>query len=225
QISEKIVHGKNNYNELWKELDDSEKHNKFLKNAPWSDFKVFGNLLNIIPDDTVIHLGNSTPVRYAMLFKERKNIEWYSNRGTSGIDGIISTAAGFASVSNKTNTVISGDISFFYDSNALWNKHLPNNLKIIVINNQGGGIFRFIPGPASTGHLEEFFETQQDLNIKKMTEVFDLNYYFCDEKSNFNDILKKVYQPHNKAVVLEIRTHGELNDKVLKDYFNNIKQK
>ena len=224
QIVDKITPGKIDYYNMWNTLNDIEKHNTFLQNAPWSDFKVFGKLLPQIPTNSVIHLGNSTPVRYAMLFEERKDVEWYANRGTSGIDGIISTAAGFASASKKINTVISGDVSFFYDSNALWNKHLPNNLKIIVINNQGGSIFRIIPGPASTGQLEDYFQTKQELNIKKMAEVFDLNYYFCDEKDNFNDVIKKVYQPHNKAVVLEIRTSGELNDIVLKNYFDNIKQ-
>ncbi|MDZ7778105.1 MAG: thiamine pyrophosphate-dependent enzyme [Bacteroidales bacterium] len=147
-----------------------------------------------------------------------------ANRGTSGIDGIVSTAAGYASLSQEINTVITGDVSFYYDSNALWNRHLPANLRIIVINNQGGSIFRIIPGPASTGKMEEYFETKQEFEIEKMAAVFGLHYYYCDEQSHLQDVLKDIYQPHDNAVILEVRTPGNDNDVVLKNYFKQLKE-
>ncbi|HKK09589.1 MAG TPA: 2-succinyl-5-enolpyruvyl-6-hydroxy-3-cyclohexene-1-carboxylic-acid synthase, partial [Bacteroidales bacterium] len=151
------------YSDKWEGLEScgQQVHDQYLESTEWSDLKAFKSLMKDIPAPGTLHLGNSTPVRYAMLFAPKKGLKYLANRGTSGIDGIVSTAAGYASQSNEINTVITGDVSFYYDSNALWNKHLPSNLRIIVINNQGGSIFRIIPGPATTGKMEEFFETKQ----------------------------------------------------------------
>lgn len=213
------------FSDTWNGLESCGQrvHEDFLSNADWSDLVVFKNLMKDIPAPGILHLGNSTPVRYAMLFAPKKGLKYLANRGTSGIDGIVSTAAGYALQSDQINTVITGDVSFFYDSNALWNKNLPNNLRIVVINNQGGSIFRIIPGPASTDQMEEYFETKQDFQIKKMAAVFGLTYYFCDEQSKWEAVLKKIYQPHNSSVILEIKTPGHKNDKVLKNYFKHLK--
>src|SRR5690554_7562077 len=81
-----------------------------------------------------------------MLFPFHPGICVFCNRGTSGIDGCTSTAIGAATTTSDITTLITGDVSFLYDSNALWNHYLPKNLKIIVINNGGGGIFRILPG-------------------------------------------------------------------------------
>ncbi len=213
------------FSKRWNDLEKCAHtmHEEFAKQAPWSDFKAFEKLHHNLPFNSVLHLGNSTPVRYAMLFPPDKSVEYYANRGTSGIDGVVSTAAGFASVDDRINTVVTGDLSFFYDSNGLWNKHLPSNLRIVVINNQGGSIFRIIPGPDTTDVLEDFFETRQELNIHGMAEAYGLKYYFCNEQSQMEDVLRKIYQPHNTAVVVEVRTSGKDNDKVLKNYFKKLK--
>lgn len=213
------------YGKLWNDLEQCARkvHLSYIEKAPWSDLKAFATLSENIPSHSVVHLGNSSPVRYALLFPPRQNTEYHANRGTSGIDGIISTAAGFAFADNRINTVISGDLSFFYDSNALWNKQMPANLRIIVINNQGGSIFRIIPGPDTTDVLEDFFETKQELNIRAMAEVYGLYYYNANEQSHLQDVLKKIYQPHDKAVILEIKTPGDENDTVLKNYFKTLK--
>ncbi|MCF8334636.1 MAG: 2-succinyl-5-enolpyruvyl-6-hydroxy-3-cyclohexene-1-carboxylic-acid synthase [Bacteroidales bacterium] len=214
-----------NYSKRWEELEVCAKnvHEEYTNQAPWSDFKAFEQLHQNLPSHSVLHLGNSTPVRYALLFPPDETMEYYANRGTSGIDGVISTAAGFAFLDDRINTVVTGDLSFFYDSNGLWNKHLPRNLRIIVINNQGGSIFRIIPGPDTTDVLEEYFETRQELNIRGMAEAYGLKYYLCNEQSQMADVLRKIYQPQDTAVVVEVRTPGKDNDKVLKNYFKKLK--
>lgn len=213
------------YRELWDDLEESaeKKHKEYLEKVPWSDLKAFYILLKKTPGNSVVHLGNSTPVRYALLFEPSNKNTYYANRGISGIDGIISTASGFAFADDRINTVITGDISFFYDSNALWNKQLPANLRIIVMNNQGGNIFRIISGPDTTGIMEPYFETTQELNIKKMAAVFDLHYYYCDEQSELFNVLDELYKQHSKAVILEVKTPGKENSKVLKEYFKTLK--
>ena len=88
-------------------------------------------------------------VRYAnFLGMEREDVAVYANRGTSGIDGSTSTAIGHAIADpDRTHFVLTGDLAFFYDRNAFWNNYLPKNLKVLLLNNQGGVIFRMIDGP------------------------------------------------------------------------------
>ena len=110
-----------------------------------------------------------------MLFKHHKKVKYNSNRGVSGIDGSSSTAVGAASVTDELTVLITGDLSFIYDQHALWNKEVPKNLKIIVVNNQGGGIFNIISGPKTTPYSKEFFETKHEINLEKIASTFELS--------------------------------------------------
>jgi 2-succinyl-5-enolpyruvyl-6-hydroxy-3-cyclohexene-1-carboxylate synthase len=104
-------------------------------------------------------MANSSVVRYCQLFDPIQNVRFESNRGTSGIDGSTSTAVGAAIANpNEQFYLITGDISFLYDSNALWISEFPKNLRILVINNQGGGIFKIIPGPSNSDQRDRYFE-------------------------------------------------------------------
>ena len=134
-------------------------------------------ILKSIPSGSNLHLGNSTPVRYAQLFDTTTDIKYNSNRGTSGIDGTVSTAAGAAFANKTPTTLITGDLAFFYDSNGLWNHHLDKNLRIIIINNQGGGIFRFIDGPSETKVLDELFETKHNTKADGIAKSYGLTIY------------------------------------------------
>ena len=122
-------------------------------------FYVTKLILNHLPKDSVLHLGNSMPVRIVnFLGLNNTNSTVWSNRGTSGIDGVLSTAIGHAlSAQKKCHTLLIGDISFFYDRNAFWINHeLPKNIRIIVLNDYGGGIFKMIPGPSNQKKLQTY---------------------------------------------------------------------
>ncbi len=183
------------YAKTWKDRKKqiSVKRAKYLKSIPYSDLKVFETLFNAIPTNSMLHLGNSTPVRYSQLFGAVPKFIYFSNRGVSGIDGQVSTAAGAAFSNDKVHTIITGDLGFFYDSNALMNHNLTSNLKIIVINNSGGGIFRFIPGPDSSPHLEEFFETKHNWKADKIAEAFDIKYFKAENLDDLTDVLPRFY--------------------------------
>jgi len=131
---------------LTQKAKSEKQHEAFLQKAPYSDWIVFDQIIKHLPDKMNVHFANSTPVRYSQLFNLKPGLQIESNRGTSGIDGSISTAVGAAWVSREPTTVVSGDLSFFYDSNALWNHYLSPELRIIVINNQGGGFFVLLKG-------------------------------------------------------------------------------
>lgn len=229
QLTQSISNESNNdYFEQWKNKADKkkEKHQQWTKTAPWSDHLVFNSINKTIPANYVIHLANSSPVRYAQLYDWHKDIHFFCNRGTSGIDGSSSTAAGYALASEKNTCLITGDISFFYDSNALWNHHLPSNLKIILINNNGGNIFRFIPGPSNTGALEKFFETTHNFNGKGLSETFNLNYSKVSSINELDEVLPEFFAEANgKASILEVCTPRLDNSEVLRDYFKALKLK
>jgi 2-succinyl-5-enolpyruvyl-6-hydroxy-3-cyclohexene-1-carboxylate synthase len=218
----KPVHS--NFSDRWQQLSAAARkgHQQFLSQCPWSDLKIFQVISENIPEGTHIQLANSTPVRYAQLFDYPHPYRFDSNRGTSGIDGGLSTAAGAAFASGKPTLMITGDLGFFYDSNALWNKHLPPNLKIIMINNEGGGIFRYIEGPDQTGFLEEFFETRHKTSAEHIALAFGVDYQYVQTMEQLQPALEKLFQPAERAAMLEIQSPAEVSARVLKDYFKAL---
>ena len=184
--------------------------------------KVFEVLLDSIPDNSVLHMGNSTVVRYIQLFNHNPNINYYVNRGVSGIDGCTSTALGFALNSVRNNILITGDISFHYDINAFWHKHLPEYFRLIIINNGGGGIFRIIPGPSSTSQLEEYFEAHQNMDASLIAAHYNLQYFRANNLDELKSLSRSFFDDSKVVKVLEIFTPREQNDLVLAEYFKDI---
>jgi 2-succinyl-5-enolpyruvyl-6-hydroxy-3-cyclohexene-1-carboxylate synthase len=106
----------------------------------------------------------------------------------------------------------------------LWNQHLTGNLRIVLINNGGGGIFRIIDGPSSTDHLEEFFETKHEYRAEYIAKAFNVPYYQCDSAESLEQTLTRFYEPHDdRPVILEIVTPGEENALVLRNYFKHLR--
>jgi 2-succinyl-5-enolpyruvyl-6-hydroxy-3-cyclohexene-1-carboxylate synthase len=215
---------KSNYQQKWlcKKEKRAEKHRHYLSEIPHADLKVFEQVLESIPENSQLQLGNSSVVRYAQLFDVKNTLSVFCNRGTSGIDGSTSTAIGAAFASKNQTVFITGDLSFFYDSNALWNNYIPKNFRIILINNNGGGIFRFIPGPKSTNALE-YFETPHQLTAAHLCKMYQLEYISVSETIKVSSVLKGFYQDSNAPKVLEIFTDKEINETILKAYFNHLK--
>ncbi len=213
----------------WKQMDyiSQDKIKTFFQTIPYSDLSVFETILDYIPEDSFLHMGNSSVVRYCQLFDPIKSITYFSNRGTSGIDGCTSTACGIALMSaSKCNVLITGDVSFFYDSNALWSNHLPSNLRIILINNGGGGIFKIIPGPDSTAQSETFFEAKHEFKAEYICKAFGVHYTRVQTVQEIESEMEHFYlqTEDGKPKLLEISTPSDVNPIVLKDFFNTIRQ-
>lgn len=198
-------------------------HDSFVKDAELSDMAVTIELLNKIPTNSILHLANSTSVRWTQLFPVRKDLTYICNRGTSGIDGSMSTAAGYAYSSQKPTVFLTGDLSFIYDSNALWNNYIGKNLKIIVMNNNGGNIFRFIGDKELMKNSLDFFTTPHQVKIKSLVEAYGLEYIGCTETKQLSETLEKLLNS-DKATVLEVFTDSDLNTENYKGYFKNIKK-
>lgn len=196
---------------------------EYLQQIPFSDFKVFDILLNTLPKNIALQVGNSSTIRYAQLYQLPKSIEVFCNRGTSGIDGSTSTAIGCAVSVKKQTVFITGDLSFFYDSNALWNQYIPKNFRIILINNQGGGIFRILPGHKNTDNFDTYFETKHKLNAKPLCELHGFEYHRATDEVGLKKALNTFYKSAKKPKLLEIFTPRTQNDEILLDYFKFVK--
>jgi len=197
------------YLKLWKDFEN-QYHIEYLQKLNHDDeLYLVSYIMQMIPDGSVLHLGNSMPVRLANEYgfykqPQCKQIQVYSNRGTSGIDGSVSTAFGFSSQSNKQNFLIIGDQSFIYDSNALWNKYLPDNLKIIVISNKGGNIFRRMEGPSAQAEIESYFASYVPVDISALAKSFHIDYHKLVFDRNDLSVLEKFINEKERTAILEV---------------------
>ena len=220
-----IEPNQSNYSNFWiNEMQKRrEKHENYMQIIPFSDFKVWDVLLKSIPDHCQLQVGNSSAIRYTQLFDINTTLEVFCNRGTSGIDGSTSTAIGAASIVKKQTVFITGDLSFFYDSNALWNNHIPNNFRIIIINNNGGGIFRILPGHKNTANFDCFFETKHNLSAEKLASMYGFQYETASSEKELVSVLNSFYEENDAPRLFEVFTPSTENDEILLKYFDFIK--
>ena len=213
------------YYNLWSVLKDKrdEKHEAFCKASSFSDFKIFETLEQKIPENYHVHISNSSAIRYAELFPYSKNHQIYCNRGTSGIDGCTSTAMGYAMMNENPVILITGELSFMYDINGLWNQYIPPYTRIIVVNNGEGNIFRIIPGPSNTNAVDEFIATKHHKNVENLAKHFGFSYFKVEEEETFLRVLDNFFKADEKPKILEIDTSEIQNADVLKNYFNALK--
>jgi len=199
-----------------------KKHQEYLDKIPFSDFKAFEKIIPSLPENSMLHLSNSSAIRYAQLIAIHPSIQVFCNRGTSGIDGSTSTAIGAAVANERPTVLIAGDIGFLYDSNALWNEYTPKNFKIILINNGGGGIFRILPGHEETPVFNKFFETSHCLTAEQLAKMYGFEYSIASNEANLETSLKAFYAQNDKPCILEIFTPTLENDKILLQYFREL---
>ena len=200
-----------------------EKHKEYLSNLIFCDFKVFDYVLNSIPSKSMLQVSNSSAIRYTQLFDLDSSINVFCNRGTSGIDGSTSTAVGAASVFKGNTVFITGDLSFFYDSNALWNNFIPSSFRVILINNKGGGIFKILTKDNNTELFKKFFETKHDLYAKDLCNMYGFEYFTSNNEDTLKNVLNDFYNESEKPRLLEVITDNDYNQDYLLNYFDYIK--
>ncbi len=226
QVLEEAPSIPSNYKKKWlgrKKLL-AERHTLFTEKSPYSDFKVFHSIIKNIPDRYSVHWANSSAIRYAQLFDNKNVQEACCNRGTSGIDGCTSTAMGAASAApQKDFLLVTGDMAFHYDVNALWNEEQIENLRIIIVNNGGGGIFRIISGPNKVKEIEPFFEARMTSNVKDIANHYQWNYLSAIDEKSLQETLTLFFKRGYSKTILEIFTDNKENPKVLEEYWHFLK--
>jgi 2-succinyl-5-enolpyruvyl-6-hydroxy-3-cyclohexene-1-carboxylate synthase len=181
-----------------------------------------------IPDKSCLFLSNSMPIRDVELYGQSssKEIMIGSNRGASGIDGIISSAIGFTNGFVKICTLLIGDIAFIHDLNSLATiSSLKKPLIIVVINNNGGGIFHFLPIVKIKDIFEEYFATPHNLNFEGAAKTFKINYFSVSTNKEFRKIYKdalKFAEEKEASSIIEVFTDRENNLKLRKEIKDKI---
>ncbi|WP_343681478.1 2-succinyl-5-enolpyruvyl-6-hydroxy-3-cyclohexene-1-carboxylic-acid synthase [Chryseobacterium arthrosphaerae] len=215
------------YYNLWDVLRDKKdaRHEQFLNTVEFSDFYFFNKASQTVPENYNIHFSNSSGIRYAQLFDFGKR-KIYCNRGTSGIDGSTSTAMGFAIKNENPTLLITGDLSFFYDINGLWNQYIPPFVRIMIFNNGEGNIFKIIPGPgnANPNTLDEFIATKHRKNAEHLAKHFGFSYIRVEDELTLDRVLENFFKPDAQPKILEVNTYGKNSADVQKAYFNFMKE-
>ncbi len=201
--------------------------NYFVANDQlFNEFSAFRLALAALPQSTALHLANSMAVRYANILgiPQGRQIEVFANRGTSGIDGCNSTAVGAALAQPERPVVLlTGDVAFFYDRNAFWHNYPTPNLRVVLFNNHGGGIFRLIDGPRQQPELDEFFETRQTLTAENTARDFNLRYFPVSSFAELEAALPVFFAAEGGAALLEIFTNSKTNAAFFEEYRAAVK--
>ena len=209
----------NSYFKCWEDvrLKAKIKQVSFLKNCIWSEIKAFEYIFSHLPQQSNIFLSNGTVVRYAQLFTTKQHHASFGNRGVSGIEGTSATALGCALDYNGTTVLITGDMSFAYNPEILALGDICRRFKIILINNNGGAIFRFIPSTRTAPDREELFCTRPPLAVQEMCASLGWSYYCVDnETQNRSQFHKFIGDPGNSLI--EYRFDGESSPDQLLEY-------
>lgn len=192
----------------------------------YSEMSAIGAVIKNLPAPCSLHLANSSVVRYAQLFDIPANVEILSNRGTNGIEGSLSTALGYATASDKLNYLFIGDLSFFYDMNALWNSNYGANIRILLLNNEGGEIFHALPGLELHENARRFVTATHCATAKAWAEDRGFEYLSARNSEELNAAVTVFTQASvtNRPILLEVFTDKNLDIEMLKEYYHNLKK-
>lgn len=200
----------------WRDLNAKTQHAVSTQIQTYHDFFegcVFSELGALIPDGTTVFASSSMPVRDLDTFfpSNERNIRFLSNRGANGIDGVVSTALGAGAAIERPLVLVIGDLALYHDMNGLLAAKLHKlNALIILINNDGGGIFSFLSQAAYPTHFEQLFGTPSGLNFEHVANLYDAK--FCDAKNwdMFRDAVRDGLQEQGLKIV-QVRTNRETN--------------
>jgi len=215
-----VTTGDVDFRQSWTAADKTiaEHLGEILERVDFGEYKAFHKILPHLPLHSKLHLSNSMGVRYFNFLGAKKpGYEIICNRGTSGIDGSNSTAVGCTFTTKDPITLITGDMAFFYDRNAFWHNYSMPNLRIIILNNHAGGIFRLIDGPSKQPELEEFFETRQALDAEHLCRELGFKYFRAENERTLDEVLDSFFQKSVHPQILEIFSESKANACILQE--------
>lgn len=208
---------KGTYRDTWLSISKQPS----LPECDYNELFAIGSLLTKLPKDVDLQLANSLTIRMSHLFEIDPSIRVNCNRGVNGIDGSMSTAVGFAADNDRLTFYITGDLSFFYDMNSLWIRHLSPRMRILLINNGGGGVMyapldeekrKTLPAHIAAGHT---------LSAKGWVESLGFKYYSANDKEELEKGVNALVDSNaDRPVFLEVFSVINPNDvNALKLYF------
>ena len=210
-------------NRWQKELDKASQVAETIE-PPYSQMAVikrFEQQLNQSDNPAIIHYANSTAVRLACIYSTSYV---YCNRGVNGIEGTLSTAAGFSCVTDYQVFCVIGDLSFFYDQNALWTQNLRGNFRILLINNGKGGIFNMLKGLEQSPARDKFVAAEHHTTAEGICQQNDVVYLVAHNMEEMQEgIDTLLYIESQRPVLLEVFTDASEDERVFKDYYSSLR--
>lgn len=214
------------FSSLWKNESEQlrNKSEEFMAEMPFSDLQVLKELFPLLPEGGALQLGNSSTVRNAQIFQLKPQIPVFCNRGTSGIDGSMSTAVGYAAIHQALTFLVIGDLSFFYDVNALWNRHIGKNMRILLVNNGGGEIFHLLPGLNKAESLNEHVSYRHNTGAREWADAMGFEYLSVENETELKEnIVTFVSDNSERPILMETKTPMEVNAEVFRAYYHHLK--
>lgn len=208
--------------------DYFEKWNGISKLLPepsveFSELSAIGQFIHSLPKNVDLHIANSSPIRMASTFKIDPSIRVYCNRGVNGIDGCMSTAVGFSATTNEPKFLIIGDLTFFYDMNALWNRHLSKNLRILLLNNEGGAVMHMPLNESFAPILPKHVSAGHGTSAKGWVESLGIRYISVSNDLDCTRALETLTDLSIEGpIVVEVFTEKEKDVKILKQYYRSL---
>ena len=171
--------------------------------------------------DAVVHYANSSAIRLANSFARSHRV--FCNRGVNGIDGSLSTAAGYSVASGERVFCVIGDLSFFYDQNALWNQNLGGYFRILLLNNGRGGIFNMLKGLEQSPVRDTFVAAAHHTTAEGICRQNDVVYLSASNPAQLSSAIDTLlYIESDRPVLLEVFTDAADDERVLKDYLRSF---
>lgn len=182
-----------------------------------------GKLITNLPDYCDLQLANSNTIRFAHYFPIKSSIRVNCNRGVNGIDGSMSTAVGFSTINERSTFYITGELSFFYDMNALWIKHISRKMRILLINNNGGAVMYDLPCRPSDNHYPIYLATGHDAVAKGWAESQGFIYIAAHDKKEVDEGIKTLLDESiSSPVLLEVFTDYDGDGVAPRNYFSTL---
>jgi 2-succinyl-5-enolpyruvyl-6-hydroxy-3-cyclohexene-1-carboxylate synthase len=205
----------NDWLESWQSADRraDERIDTFLEDNALSEPRVLRLVTRHLPEEHGLVLASSMPVRDADRYAATGGPAALSssNRGASGIDGTVATAAGFARGLRQPATLVIGDLALLHDLNSLMLlRRVESPVTVVVLNNRGGGIFSFLPIAEHEDVFEPFFGTPHDAGFEHAAAQFDLTYHHPDSPSAFRETYRTEARSDAPALI-EVRTERDEN--------------
>ncbi|WP_318036130.1 2-succinyl-5-enolpyruvyl-6-hydroxy-3-cyclohexene-1-carboxylate synthase [Halobacillus salinarum] len=201
-----------NWLEFWKSMNVIAKNHMLAEpGEKLNEGHAVVYLAEALPEESVLYVGNSMPIRDVDSFfmATPKQIKILANRGANGIDGVVSSAVGTAA-SGKRVTLLLGDLSFFHDMNGLLAaKQHDIPITIVVINNNGGGIFSYLPQVEHKDYFEELFGTPLGIDFLPSVKMYGGSYHRAENWNQYQQALADSYQEDGMSVVEVITNRTE----------------
>lgn len=220
QIMSKIDAYDTKYYEKWKKLDE----HAVLPELSYSNFSIIGSFLKVIPNNSLLHLSILNATRLAQFFEIDESVRVYSNVNTFGIDGNLPTFLGQAYCTEDLSFIIVGDLSFFYAMNALQIRHIKNNVRILIVNNFGGGEFYISPGASKNKTIDLHIGAKHTINAEGWAKSAGFEYFSVRAEDELNDKLEIFVSASDKPIVLEAFTETVSDGQVTLNVYRKLEE-